>query len=137
MSKSQLYVKIVSILNIIGGAFRAIIGLLGSFGASIMGDAALIQKAGDESAPLYVKIFVVAMVVSGAFSIFCGVLGLRAVKDASKVKPVLILAGLALLIEIGGLISNIVGNNFSAMNLLTLVPPCLMLICAINIRKQA
>lgn len=49
MSNSQKYIFVISILNIIGGVFYLIIGVLGFMGKSIAGNEALIQQAGEES----------------------------------------------------------------------------------------
>lgn len=65
-----------------------------------------------------------------------GVLGLRAAKDASKVGPVLILAGLSLAVAVVGLIANIVNGSFAFADLTQLVAPALMLWCASNVKKQ-
>ena len=92
MSNSQKYIFVISILNIIGGVFYLIIGVLGFMGKSIAGNEALIQQAGEESAPALVTAFIIMMILSGAFSLLLGFLGIRAAKDASKIGPVYILA---------------------------------------------
>ena len=92
MSNSQKYIFVISILNIIGGVFYLIIGVLGFMGKSIAGNEALIQQAGEESAPALVTAFIIMMILTGAFSLLLGFLGIRAAKDASKIGPVYILA---------------------------------------------
>ena len=72
MSNSQKYIFVISILNIIGGVFYLIIGVLGFMGKSIAGNEALIQQAGEESAPALVTAFIIMMILSGAFSLLLG-----------------------------------------------------------------
>ena len=80
--------------------------------------------------------FIIALIVAGVFSLICGILGVRAAKDANKIKPVFILACISLAIALIGNIVSIVGGNFSVGNLTELIPPALMAICANNVRKQ-
>ena len=63
MSGSQKYIKIIGILNIIGGALYVLIGILGFLGKSVVGNEALIERAGDSSAPAAVNVFVIAMLI--------------------------------------------------------------------------
>ena len=134
MSKSQKYINIISILNIIGGAAQIVIGLLGAIGAGAVGADALAQQGGNASS---VTGFVIALIVAGAFSLICGILGVRAAKDASKIKPVFTLACISLVVGAIGVIANIIGGKFAISNLIELVAPALMVFCANNVRKQA
>ena len=137
MSKSQKFIGIVSILNIIGGAIWILFGILAICGASIAGNEELVKKAGDENAPILVTLFIVMLIVSGVFSLICGILGIRAARDASKIKPVFILSVISLAVAVIGLIAGIIGGEFSVSGILDLVAPGLMLFCANNVRKQA
>ena len=137
MSNSQKYIFVISILNIIGGVFYLIIGVLGFMGKSIAGNEALIQQAGEESVPALVTAFIIMMILSGAFSLLLGFLGIRAAKDASKIGPVYILALLSLIISVVNLFVGIFGGNFSIQSLIEIVPPALMFWCAGNVKKQA
>lgn len=137
MSNSQKYIFVISILNIIGGVFYLIIGVLGFMGKSIAGNEALIQQAGEESPPALVTVFIIMMILSGAFSLLLGFLGIRAAKDASKIGPVYILAMLSLIISVVNLFVGIFGGNFSIQSLIEIVPPALMFWCAGNVKKQA
>lgn len=134
MSKSQKYINIVSILNIIGGAAQIIIGILGAIGAGAVGADVLAQQGGDAAS---VTGFVIALIVAGAFSLICGILGVRAAKDASKIKPVFTLACISLAVGLIGVIANVISGKFAIGNLTELVAPLLMVICANNVRKQA
>ena len=136
-SNSQKYIFVISILNIIGGVFYLIIGVLGFMGKSIAGNEALIQQAGEESTPALVTAFIIMMILSGAFSLLLGFLGIRAAKDASKIGPVYILAMLSLIISVVNLFVGIFGGNFSIQSLIEIVPPALMFWCAGNVKKQA
>ncbi len=137
MSNSQKYIKIISILNIIGGAIQIAVGCLALLGVGMAGTDALVQETGDASAPFAAAGFIIALAVAGGFSVLCGVLGLRAAKDASKIGPVLILAGLSLAVAAIGLVANIVNGNFAIANLTELIAPGLMLWCANNVKNQA
>lgn len=106
-------------------------------GKSIAGNEALIQQAGEESAPALVTAFIIMMILSGAFSLLLGFLGIRAAKDASKIGPVYILAMLSLIISVVNLFVGIFGGNFSIQSLIEIVPPALMFWCAGNVKKQA
>ena len=132
-SGSQLYIKIVSILNIIGGALFLLIGILAIFGKSVVGDAALIEQARDTTAPAAVTAFIVAMILSGAFSL---IIGLRAANDPKKAGSLIILSALSLCVGIVGIVAATIGGGFKIESVIKLVPPALMLWCANNLKKQ-
>ena len=137
MSGSQKYIKIVSILNIIGGAFYVLIGILGFLGKALVGNEALIEQAGgDSSAPMAANVFLIVMIVIGLFSLVVGILGVRAANDPSKIGPVFTLAVVSLIISVVNLFVGIFGGNFSVYSLIECVPPALMTWCANNVKKQ-
>ncbi|MBQ6257091.1 MAG: hypothetical protein IJJ60_10925 [Clostridia bacterium] len=137
MSGSQKYIKIVSILNIIGGAFYVLIGILGFLGKGLVGNEALIEQAGgDSSAPMAANVFLIVMIVIGLFSLVVGILGVRAANDPSKIGPVFTLAVVSLIISVVNLFVGIFGGNFSIYSLIECVPPALMTWCANNVKKQ-
>ena len=137
MSASQKYIKIVSILNIIGGAFYVLIGILGFLGKGLVGNEALIEQAGgDSSAPMAANVFLIVMIVIGLFSLVVGILGVRAANDPSKIGPVFTLAIVSLAISVINLFVGIFGGNFSVHSLIECVPPALMTWCANNVKKQ-
>ena len=136
-SGSQLYIKIVSILNIIGGALFLLIGILAIFGKNVVGDSALIEQARDTTAPAAVTAFIIALILSGAFSLFCGIIGMRAANDPKKAGPLLVLSAISLCVGIVGIIAATIGGGFKVESLIKLVPPALMLWCANNVKKQA
>lgn len=137
MSASQKYIKIVSILNIIGGAFYVLIGILGFLGKGLVGNEALIEQAGgDSSAPMAANVFLIVMIVIGLFSLAVGILGVRAANDPSKIGPVFTLAVVSLIISVVNLFVGIFGGNFSIYSLVECVPPALMTWCANNVKKQ-
>ena len=137
MSGSQKYIKIIGILNIIGGAFYALIGILGFLGKGIVGNEALVQEVGDSSAPLAANVLFILMIAIGAFYILMGILGVRAGNDASKIGPVFTLAVISLIVGVIGLLVSIFGGSFSIYSLIELIPPALMAWCANNVKKQA
>ena len=137
MSKSQKYINIISILNIIGGAIFIVLAIVGFAGKGAVGDAALVEQAGTAAAPSMANAFLIGMIASGALSLITGILGVRAAKDATKVKPVLILSGISLAIVVIGLVGSIFSKEFSASGLLELIAPALMFWCANNVKKQA
>ena len=138
MSASQKYIKIVSILNIIGGAFYVLIGILGFLGKGLVGNEALIEQAGgDSSAPMVANVFLIVMIVIGLFSLVIGFLGVRAANDPSKIGPVFKLAIVSLAISVINLLVGIFGGSFSFHSLIECVPPALMTWCANNVKKQA
>ena len=136
MSASQKYIKIIGILNIIGGAFYVLIGILGFLGKGLVSNEALIEQAGDSSAPAAVNTFLIVMIVIGLFSLIVGVLGVRAANDPSKIGPVFTLAIVTLAISVINLFVGIFGGNFSLHSLIECVPPALMTWCANNVKKQ-
>ena len=137
MSASQKYIKIIGILNIIGGAFYVLIGILGFLGKGLVGNEALIEQAGgDSSAPMAANVFLIVMIVIGLFSLIVGVLGVRAANDPSKIGPVFTLAIVTLAISVINLFVGIFGGNFSLHSLIECVPPALMTWCANNVKKQ-
>ncbi|MBR0228796.1 MAG: hypothetical protein IJQ62_10645 [Clostridia bacterium] len=137
MSGSQKYIKIVSILNIIGGAFYVLIGILGFLGKGLVGNEALIEQAGgDSSAPMAANVFLIVMIVIGLFSLVVGILGVRAANDPSKIGPVFTLAVVSLIISVVNLFVGVFGGNFSIYSLIECVPPALMTWCANNVKKQ-
>ena len=140
MSKSngsQLYIKIVSILNIVGGALYVLFGILAIFGKNVVGDSALIEQSGDATAPAAVTAFIIALILSGAFSLFSGIIGLRAANDPKKTGPLIILSTLSLCVGIVGIVAATIGGGFKVESIIKLVPPALMLWCANNVKKQA
>ena len=136
MSASQKYIKIIGILNIIGGAFYVLIGILGFLGKGLVGNEALVAEAGDSSAPVAVNVFLIVMIVIGLFSLIVGILGVRAANDPSKIGPVFTLAVISLVISVIGLVGSIFGGSFSIYSLIECVPPALMAWCANNVKKQ-
>ena len=137
MSASQKYIKIISILNIIGGVFYVLIGILGFLGKGLVGNEALIEQAGgDSSAPMVANVFLIVMIVIGLFSLVVGILGVRAANDPSKIGPVFTLAVVSLIISVVNLFVGIFGGNFSIYSLIECVPPALMTWCANNVKKQ-
>lgn len=136
MSASQKYIKIIGILNIIGGAFYTLIGILGFLGKGLVGNEALIEQAGDSAAPEAVNVFLIVLIVIGLFSLIIGILGVRAANDPSKIGPVFTLAVVSLIISVVNLFVGIFGGNFSIYSLIECVPPALMTWCANNIKKQ-
>ena len=136
MSGSQKYIKIVGILNIIGGAFYVLIGILGFLGKGLVGNEALIEQAGDSAAPAAVNVFLIVMIVIGLFSLLVGILGVRAANDPTKIGPVFTLGVISLAISVVNLFVGIFGGNFSIYSLIECVPPALMTWCANNFKKQ-
>ena len=136
MSASQKYIKIIGILNIIGGAFYVLIGILGFLGKGIVGNEALVAEAGDSSTPVAVNVFLIVMIVIGLFSLIVGILGVRAGNDPSKVGPVFTLSIISLVISVIGLVGSIFNGSFSVYSLVECVPPALMTWCANNVKKQ-
>ena len=136
-SGSQKYIKIVSILNIIGGALYILIAILGFLGKGVVGDEALIKEAGDSNAPAAVNVFLIVMIVIGLLSLVIGILGVRAANDPGKAGPLFKLACVSLGISVINLFVGIFGGNFSVQSLIECVPPALMTWCSNNLKKQA
>ena len=136
-SGSQKYIKIVGILNIIGGAFYILIAILGFLGKGVVGDEALIKEAGDSNAPAAVNVFLIVMIIIGLISLIIGILGIRAANDPAKAGPLFKLAVISLGISVINLFVGIFGGNFSIHSLIECVPPALMTWCSNNLKKQA
>ena len=77
---SNKILKIFGILGIIGGALSLILGLVASFGGSLVTEA-----TEDETAGFMVVFIGIIMVISGIVSLIEGIFSVRAAKDNSKI----------------------------------------------------
>ena len=135
MSNSQKYIKVISIIDIILGIIGLIVCILGATGAFIVvGSGTGAGVSATDAAGFGIGMIVGA--ISCIITLIVGILGVRAAKDASKIKPVFVIAIISLSLAIVSLIANIVGGNFSWSDLLSLVGSGLMAFCANNVRKQ-
>ena len=135
MSNSQKYIKIVSILNVISGAAYVLFALLAVLGVGLAGDA-MSQMDGAPSKAAIVA-FIGTLLVSGAITLISGILGLRAAKDASKIKPVFTLSLIGFVITLLNVVLGAIGNNLDIGQIMELVAPALMLWCSYNVKKEA
>ena len=116
--------KIVSVLQIIGGILTAVLGLslttLFAMGAEEAGAGGL------------VVLTVLLLVVSGGVAIVSGVLGLRAAKDPAKAMPAVVLGGISLALSIVSLVT-----SFSLESLAQCVIPAVYFGCALGLKSSA
>ena len=118
--------KVVSILQIIFGALTLLLGLLAS-GLFAAGGAAGGASAGVVAGLIGLT---VVFVIGGVFDILCGIFGLRAVKDASKATPAVVVGAIALVLSVISLFM-----DFSVQSLLGCVIPVLYFVFALNAKK--
>ena len=119
--------KVVSILQIIFGALTLLLGLLAS-GLFAAGGAAGGASAGVVAG--LIGLTVVFVILGGVFDILCGIFGLRAVKDASKATPAVVVGAIALVLSVISLFM-----DFSVQSLLGCVIPVLYFVFALNAKK--
>lgn len=136
MSKSQKYIKIISIIDIILGIIGLVVGILGAVGGFVVaGGGTGAEVAATDAAGFGVGMVLTA--IASIITIIVGILGLRAAKDASKIKPVFVIAIISLVITVISVIGGLVGGKFDTADLFSLVGDVLMVFCANNVRKQA
>ena len=136
MSNSQKYIKIISIIDIVFGVLGLIVSAAGAAGGFVLASGA----TGANVAATDAMGFGAAMVIlalSCIFTIVVGILGLRAAKDASKIKPLFIVSVISLAIGVVSVVMSVTDGSFKASDLTGLVGSALMVFCANNVRKQA
>lgn len=136
MSNSQKYIKIISIIDIVFGVIGLIVGVLGATGGFIAASGATGADVAATDAAGFGGVMII-LAIACIFEIIVGILGLRAAKDASKIKPVFVLSIISLAVGVVSLIMSITGGSFKASDLAGLVGSALMVFCANNVRKQA
>ena len=144
---SQTGLKIISILDIIGGilvALSAVLLFVG--GAAIGSDPSIAASATAETGMEASTVVGVAtglgimLIVSAAITFITGILGLRAAKDNQKIKPVWIISIIALVFAVISFIMSVVGggNGANIGSLLgSLVMPAITFWLANNVKKEA
>ena len=136
MSNSQKYIKIISIIDIVFGVLGLIVSAAAATGGFVLASGA----TGADVAATDAMGFGAAMVIvalSSIFTIIVGILGLRAAKDASKVKPLFVVSIISLAVGVVSVILSVTGGTFKVSDLSGLVGSALMVFCANNVRKQA
>ncbi|MBQ9022132.1 MAG: hypothetical protein IJ113_09025 [Eggerthellaceae bacterium] len=144
---SQTGLKVISILDIIGGIFLALTGFVLFAGGAVIGaDPSVASEATagtgmDSSTVVGLATGIgLVLVVSAIITLVMGILGLRAAKDNQKVKPVWFLAIIALVVSVISFISNIIGGADTSTigsSLGGLIMPALTFWLANNVKKEA
>lgn len=121
----QRMLKVLSILTIAGGVI-SILGalLLAAGGAAIVNGAAnaelaqLTAETGVDQLTVTGIAVVTSVIaaIAGAVDLVCGILGLRAAKDATKIKPVWVLAIISLIFGVINAIGTL-GTGVNASNI--------------------
>lgn len=142
MSKSQKYIKIVSIISIIAGIVSALICIIGALGVGVAtsspelaSDLNSIEGYTPEVGSSIVS-GLIGSAIGGLFNIIVGIFGLRAAKDANKVGPLYVWSLVSLVLNVVGLIATAATGNLEAASVLSLIFPILLFICARNVKKQ-
>lgn len=143
-SQSQKILFVVSIINIVAGAFALLAALLSLVGFAALGasTAADLQASGvsvqDASlAGGALTIIGIVALFSGVISVVEGILGIRAANDNQKIMPVWVLALISMALYIFSTISSIVNGTFSVSTLVGLVIAGLMFYVANTIKQEA
>ena len=146
-SGSQTGLKVISILDIIGGVFIALSAFMMLAGGAIIGTdpnaaAEAAAEIGMEASTVVgIATWVgVMLLVSAAITLITGILGLRAAKDNQKVKPVWIISIIALVFAVISFIMTITGGGDSGSigsSLGGLVMPAITFWLANNVKKEA
>lgn len=149
-SGSQKILRVISIIDIVGGVLMLILGLMTTVAGGLLGGAAgsatldLVEEGIDPSdvgaLSMLTTALAVIVIVEAIISIIEGVLGLRAAKDATKIMPVWILAIITLVASAIGLIMVFVNGTFASdgiTSICTLVMDGLMFWIANNIKNEA
>ena len=144
---SQTGLKIISILDIIGGILVALSAVLLFVGGAAIGSDPSIAASATAETGLEASTVVgvatglgIMLIVSAAIIFITGILGLRAAKDNQKIKPVWIISIIALVFAVISFIMSVVGggNGANIGSLLgSLVMPAITFWLANNVKKEA
>ena len=142
---AQKIIRIISILNSIQGALYFIMGAIFIFGGAFIGTAdpatLTTTTTGDISLTQgelgAISAFVgIAMFVTGLVGLIVGILGLRAAKDATKIKPVWIMSIISLVLNIITFVSNLTQGNNILGSLAGVAIACLMFWACNNVKQS-
>lgn len=148
-SGSQTFLLVISILDIVAGAFGIITAIMtgmagaaaGAGAAGIVGSSEMAASgvtasdAGVAAAGL--SLITVLLFVSAGVAIVEGILGIRAANDNRKIMPVWIIAIIGLAFAVISVIASIVSGKFTFSVLGSLIGSGLMFWIANNIKQQA
>ena len=144
---SQTGLKIISIIDIIGGIFFALTAVMLLAGGAVLGsDPSIAANAtantGMETSTIVGLAVILSfmLIISAIITIITGILGLRAAKDNQKIKPVWILAIIGLIFAVISFISSVIGGlNGSNIGstLAGLIMPAVTFWLANNVKKEA
>lgn len=144
-TNEQKIIRIVSIINLIQGAFYFIMGAMFIFGGAFIGTAdpatLTTTTTGDVSltpaemggiaAGVGIIIF-----ITGLVGLIVGILGMRAAKDATKIKPVWIMSIISLVLNIITFVSNLTQGNNILGSLAGVAIACLMFWACNNVKQS-
>lgn len=144
-TNEQKIIRIVSIINLIQGAFYFITGAMFIFGGAFIGTAdpatLTTTTTGDVSltpaemggiaAGVGIIIF-----ITGLVGLIVGILGMRAAKDATKIKPVWIMSIISLVLNIITFVSNLTQGNNILGSLAGVAIACLMFWACNNVKQS-
>lgn len=148
-SKSQKFLRVVSIISVIGAVISLILAALMIFGGVMFGaadpsEAAEVLADTDMTqveAGAAVSAVGIIMVFEGLFSLIQGILGLRAAKDNQKIMPVWWISVISLALDALSLVTNLFSGSLTGETatsvISSLVVSALMFWIANNIKKEA
>lgn len=149
-SGSQKALLIISIIDIVIGAFILIFGLVTIFAGNALGaltpaelaEAGLADLTAEDkvAAAMAMSFISASMIIMGIISVIEGILGIRAANNNQKIMPVWVLSIIGLAGVVVGIIMSIVQGTFSSSimsNIFSLVANGLMFWIANNIKTQA
>ncbi|MBQ9057684.1 MAG: hypothetical protein IJ125_00705 [Atopobiaceae bacterium] len=147
-SGSQKALLVISVINIILSAILLLLGIFSLIGGVIVGNPQIAAEAASETSLTTAQVglggtFLVAggisLIVVCILEIIIGILGLRASNDAQKIMPVWWLSLISLVLNVVGIIMNIVqGQPVDILStVLTIVLSALIFWIANNIKREA
>ena len=144
-TNEQKIIRNISLINLIQGAFYFIMGAMFIFGGAFIGTAdpatLTTTTTGDVSltpaemggiaAGVGIIIF-----ITGLVGLIVGILGMRAAKDATKIKPVWIMSIISLVLNIITFVSNLTQGNNILGSLAGVAIACLMFWACNNVKQS-
>ena len=142
MSKSQKYIKIVSILSIIGGIITIILGTVGAAGLGVATqnpqlatELSSVEGYTPEMGTTAIGALI-GLAFTGLLNIIAGIFGLRAAKDANKVGPLYIWSLISMVFSIIGFVATAAKGSADLSAVINVIFPIILFICANNVKKQ-
>lgn len=130
MSGSRKALKVISIILIVFAALLVLLGVVLSMGFAFLGDSS------TAAAGVVAGAMGVVVIVTGIVYLIIGMLGVRGANNPSKIMPFFVLCIIGVVLNLIGLISEIVQGTFTGTQLIGFAIIVACLILAYNVRKE-